>query len=423
MNRWPLLLLVGLCLTACGPAPTATPPPTASPTPLPLPTETAAPSPPPTLAQPSPTPRPRPPLVYEQDGNLWLYEGTSPHILIEDGRSYRPQVSPDGRTLLFRRREEPTELTPAPFSLWLLDLETGEERSVDLSALPPEPFTTAEGEMVELPRLPFDTVWLPDGSAVLLNTGVDYSAVMPGGGEGFADLWLVDPQSGTLRQLLPGEESPATFTLSPDGQTVLLNYADRIEAVDLESGERRLFLHFTPVPTYSEYRWLPDPRWLPEGRAAVVAIGPAEPMESATFTLWRLDVAGGEAMEIGQVEGSAFAWSPDGNSWSPDGGRLLYVQQVRRVLLTEVATGRTVEVAQGESPRVLGWSPDGQTALYADGPVVYGLTAGERPAVRRLVETALPAFLSWWDGDLFLFQEGSLFRVLPDGGGVEKVGP
>lgn len=435
IKRWrltALLLLLALFLPACGPSPPqpTQPPPAASPRPTetsaPPPTvaPTAAPTPAPTTA-PTAAPTPPPalrPIVYERGGNIWLYDGTTHQALTNDRRSFDPLLSPDGGYLLFYREEEPTEVSANPRSLWVYHMETAQESRIDLTVLPTYS-TTFEEEQMELPRWPAKEVWLPDGRHFLFNTYVDFSMVGPGSVPE-DDLWSVDAQTGQVRNILPGGEGAAFFSLHPEGQWVLLNRPTRIDAFHLENEEQRTLLEFPFVPTYSEYAWLPEPHWLPDGRHAHVAIGPAEPLESVVYTLWRIDLEGAPAEQIGQVTGSVFAWSPTGASWSPDGSRLLYVQETERVMLANADGSEATEVASGDHPQIVGWSPDGQIALYQDQALLLGVDIEPQPTVRQLAEIgAVEVTVRWRGEELFVATAGQLLQVATDGSGVEQVNP
>ncbi len=420
------LLLLAACSLPTGPtaATRGLPEPTAPS----LPPATAAPVPP----SAAPSPAPSPPaaanlLVYAHQGALWGSDGRSARPLVEQSRAYGPLLSPDGRRLLYRQRESPTELAAEPFSLWLLDIATGREVAVDLSALPPYALEF-EGRTLNLPRRPATIAWLPDGESLLFNTFVDFSAVGPGGGPR-DDLWQVDAATGRVRRLLEEARPPASFTISPDGQWLLVNRPTRIEALRLATGERRTLLAFAAVLTYSEYAWLPQPHWLPDGHTARVAIAPPDPLTSSLFTLWQLDVEQqGPARRLGQVEGLAFAWSPDGRSWSPDGGRLVYLAgpgEKRQVVVAEATGSGSVPVAQvAGSFELLGWSPDGRMALYSEEGALYLIEDGRPPQVRPLGEIGAVAQLAWMpDALLVATSDGRLLRVSLAGRGIEEIGP
>lgn len=418
-----------LFLAGCTPplVPTAAPPP---------PTNTL----PPTALPREPTPMPTAPtakptgevllrsVVYEHQGNLWLYDGQVSRPLTRDGRSFGASISPDGGRVLFHRHEDPTPLSLYPMSLWLLDLATGRETSVDLSILPTERASTETGEEVDLPRWPAQEVWLPDGSGVLFSTAPDYSTVGIGWKPG-DDLWLIDAGSGQVHNLLPEREPPARFTLSPDGQRLLWSRPERIEVMDLHSGERRTLLEFPFVLTYSEYAWLPEPRWLSDGRTALVAIAPPDPAESRTYTLFRLDVATGTSQRLGQVEGSIFLWSPSGDSWSPDGQWLVYFQgegNERAIILANADGSGEMEVARTQFPTLLGWSPDGQNFFYEERGKLYALRVDRegRARVQPVGEVGgAPERTYWHPAGLFLVAGGRLWQVPVDGLAVRQVSP
>jgi Tol biopolymer transport system component len=272
--------------------------------------------------------------------------------------------------------------------------------------------------------------WMPDGQALLFNTWVDFSAVGPGRLLS-DDLWQVDAATGAVHLLFPEEEPPASFTISPDGTWLLVNRPTRIEALNLSTGGRRTLLEFPMVLTYSEYAWLPEPRWLPGGGTAYVALAPDDPMQGAIFGLWRLDVEQGAAEQFDQVEGTVYAWSPDGRSWSPDGTRLAYISsaedqpQVTVMSVGPGTTGFVAAVALGEAiPRIVGWSPDGQTVLVQEGAALYGVQAGPGIQSWHLFDVGQPPVQLFYGlGDVVLFStaDGRLFQLTPDGRGGREV--
>jgi hypothetical protein len=427
------LLLAGcaapatVALQPTSPVDTAAPEPTSprpADTPVPPPTTTRPTPVPTTTPLPPPGPAGSPPLVYQFGGDIWLYDRGAPRQLTSDGRSYQPQLSPHGRWVLFRRQEPPTELSASPFSLWVLDLASGQEQAIDLSPLPPYTATFEDGTLA-LPRWPLQTTWLPDGQSFLFNTMVDFSMLGPGSSPG-DDLWLADAATGRVRSLFPGTGGYAMFTLSPDGQWVLWSRPTQIEAMRLSSGERRTLLEFPGVVTYSEYAWLPEPLWRSDSRSACVAIGPEDPMQSQAYTLWQLDVVEGSSRQLGQVQGAVFAWSPMGSSWSPDCSQLAYVTQVgqeSRVVLAAADGSGAQELARGTNPMILGWSPDGRLALYQDESVLYGIAAGTQPQVRRLANVGWGVTVLWRDDVLLVAAGNGLLQVATDGSGVQNLQP
>jgi Tol biopolymer transport system component len=427
-----LVLLVALLAACTWPgrpaSPTAVPiPPAAAQTPpataLLVPTAT-----PPLMPSKAPLPVPAVgAVVYEQAGNLYLYDGRTLRSLVTDRRAYAPLLSPGGQRVLFRRHEKPTALSSEPFSMALLDLQTGQETAVDLTVLPAQPYEF-EGRTLALPRWPLSVAWMPDSQTLLFNTVIDYSMIGPGAGLR-DDLWQLDAATGQVRSLFPETSSPGSFTLSPDGRWVLLNRATQIEALELATGKRHTLLEFPSVLTYSDYAWLPEPRWSPDSRVAHVAIAPADPMQTYAYDLYTLDVAAGTAQKLGPVEGAVFAWSPNGRSWSPDGTQLAYVTQVDGqariavLALTGIGSAAATLSTGGDSPQVLGWSPDGKTVLVQDGTMLYGISAGPQLQAQRLTEVDSSTVELLWLGNTPLVKtgDGKLLEVALDGSGVNEV--
>ena len=114
-----------------------------------------------------------------------------------------------------------------------------------------------------------------------------------------------------------------TFALSPDDLRVAYGRPDAVGVLDLQTGDEFNLLDFAVYHTYSEWVWLPELAWSPDGDFIVcsahgVSVGSASPEDSPVFDLWIADRTG--QLQV-KVLGEAGMWAePDWSPAAPDDG-------------------------------------------------------------------------------------------------------
>ncbi len=104
-----------------------------------------------------------------------------------------PQISPDGKTIAYVRRQNDIMTDRAISSIWLIDVESGEQ----------SPFAGGDGGT-------FSPSWSPDGSRI--------AYVSTKGGN--AQLWAKWLDSGEAVRLTGMPNSPSNVAWSPDGRSI-----------------------------------------------------------------------------------------------------------------------------------------------------------------------------------------------------------
>jgi len=190
---------------------------------------------------------------------------------------YFPIFSPDGRTLAFTRSRKPRLRNPifGSSAIWLVDLETGEQRRL----------TALRDELEQFP-----TSFSPDGSTLLV-TRIS-------GGRSF-DFELVAIRfDGRTSSLLVGRGSFGVY--SPDGsRIVFMRYEESgQEAFDLytvdASGEH--LRQITDTPRLDEF----DPSWDPSGNRIVYSLAKfsSSGSEIKRASIWQVNGDGTCATEM-----------------------------------------------------------------------------------------------------------------------------
>jgi dipeptidyl aminopeptidase/acylaminoacyl peptidase len=228
----------------------------------------------------------------------------------------------------------------------------------------------------------------PDGKQVLLQIGVVDSTK----DEYTADLWLLVPSTGTLRQLTFGEGIEHNARFSPDGRRIafIASRGDhaQVHVLPLEGGETTtLFAYDGDI---DEFEWFPD-----GSRIAFIAKDP-EAEDSArareqviTYTrtyykvngsgfldnrhthLWVIDLASGATRRIGggPYDFAAPSVSPDGRFIAFVSNRTADRDENRNsdIFVIPSDSGALIQVSlepgAADQPR---WSPDGRALAYLE---------------------------------------------------------
>ena len=181
--------------------------------------------------------------------------------------------------------------------------------------------------------------WTPDGEVVYTHAG-----------SGNLDLWRIDPDTGTRRQLTSDLAADYHAAVSPDGRTVVFA-SDR-------SGSATIWA--TPIDAERPRRLTSGgdlwPSTSPDGRWVVFQRGMAD---AAIESVWRVPLAGGEAERIGPPHSYRPVVSPDARSiahyWmNPEQWALA------TTLIGSSLPGRSLPISRAHGKRVVRWSPDGK---------------------------------------------------------------
>jgi hypothetical protein len=177
------------------------------------------------------------------------------------------------------------------------------------------------------------------------------------------DLHTVDADSLEKTTLLPVGEG-GEYVYSPDGRQVAVTNKGGISLYDADGQNRRDALTYTPVVTYSEYRYYPQPVWEAYSESLRVAIPPADPLAQPRqpTSIWSLATDGTPATLIGSL-----AAQPGSQpSFSPELKLVAYLEPSEtgapgatpgKLLVQDLETGETIgEYASVGS--IYGWSPD-----------------------------------------------------------------
>jgi Tol biopolymer transport system component len=267
-------------------------------------------------------PRPLRLVFYsDRDGDDEIYlmeaDGTGVQQLTnEPGRDYEPDGSPDGDSILFASQREGGNSS----HLYVMGIDGSAVRRLTFGNVAPDRQLDDYGE------------WSPDGERIVFQR-----SMIPEGGKPYADVWLLDPESGEERALTDTAEFwDSTPSVSADGESVLF-----------------------------------------------------ESNRSGDFELYRMPIDGGEAVRLTESSGLDIAAKE-----SPDGKQIAFVSDRDGDFEVYVidADGSNVRqlTSNAERDGCPQWSPDGRRLVFyseRDGdPEIYVMNA-DGSDQRRLTES------------------------------------
>ena len=235
-------------------------------------------------------------LVYSMAGSLWKQDVESDEAIQltdGDGYDYQPDVSSDGKKLVFVR------YNGVCAELMLLDLVSGQTKSL------------TDNKAVNLePR------WSPDGSKVAFvstsNSGHFLLHVANFSNDQFSEIKVLTPdhKSAVKRYYYSAFDHAINPTWSKDGKEIYMisnreiaHGTGDLVKINIESGNRILIHH-------EETSWRTKPDLSPDGTRLVYSSF----LGRNWHQLWMLPANGGYPMQLtyGEYDNTSPRWSPDG---------------------------------------------------------------------------------------------------------------
>ncbi|MGC1376356.1 MAG: hypothetical protein WA821_09040 [Anaerolineales bacterium] len=289
-------------------------------------------------------------MTYAKDGNIWLVDASAlPKRLTNTGRDSAPKISDDGLVVAFLRGGE----------MWAIGANGDHERLL-----------ASAHDLASLSRSGSPTVWTrqfdfaPHSHVVYLN--IEFATVSIPGPE--YNLARVNADSPALQALLDASQGGGQFIFSPDGAKIALPRNDKINVVNADGAGLKTVFTFPPVMMYSEFNYIPDVVWLPDGSGFKTVIPAQDPLgnPSSPTRFMFIPADGGPAAQLAEfVASPAFSSRP---VISPDGARVLYTKTRGTNLELHIIDASTADQMYfshaADTFGILGWAPDSTHVLY-----------------------------------------------------------
>jgi len=350
----------------------------------------------------TPAPEPRLRIVYTDEGNLWMIEGTgSPQQLTSSGYAENILISSDGTKIAFTRRPMPEEVAELRSVNADGTAETVLLSQDDMKSLYPSSLESMGFEIWQM-------AFLPGSHALYFNTFEAFKTV------GLAiteDLFRINTDTGDLDQVLP-PGSGGNFYISPDGIHIVVVRPDTIDLVNPDgNGLVANVVTYLPVITYSEFQYYAQPVWATDGSAVGVAIPNDDPLgPNPKGFIWRFNDTGSSSNNIATIPGDFyFSQVFSSSTMSPTLNRVAFLRETATPNIQDLflanadGTGETL-YATGNIDWV-GWAPDGIHFVYSVGDPM-NLQLGTDGAADIPLVTGMD--LRWINNSRFIYLTGSM---------------
>jgi dipeptidyl aminopeptidase/acylaminoacyl peptidase len=352
-----------------------------------------------------------------------------------------PAISPDGQWVLYTRavRDWDDAQLRTRTHIWRVKIDGTDARQLTFGAAN----TTSPA-------------WFPDGKRIAFLSsrppaaGAAPSAGAAAGSDGGNQVFLMYTDGGEAWQATKHEGGVAGFSISPDGQTLILTAQDPLTADDRRRtrdrddaevvDERFRWTHlwsFNVASSKSERvtrgdMVVSDPQWSPDSRRVAYVTRPTTRVDdSALSDVWVTDLAG-NTRKIFDNPG------PDASPrWSPD-GRTLAITASERAGNTQWYSKLYLFPAEGGTPKVLLrdfdlnvgtpiWAPDGRIVYWSTGQgtkvALFGVdvTTGELTTTRAPMAGVNGAWELSHDGSTWVFSHNT-GALTPDLWSVRRQG-
>lgn len=337
-------------------------------------------------------------VQFLSDGDLWLWEeerGVPQQITsTRDARDFT--FSDDGQVAAFVRA-----LTSVEMELWAVDSDGSHLRRL-LSLAQLESLTSNPQSVgVEIAFIG----WIAQSHTLLVQVSPAQEGI--GHVEPYGE-WAVDAATGAFTPYIPPEDRTPGL-VSPDGQHIAIVTETSVSLMRADGSGRQDDLITYPFIGQGDYAYIPPTRWSPDSqflRAIIPSGDPFAPHADASFTTWLIPLHGPPKAL------ATFNGFPLDVSLSPNQEYVAFWKET-----APSSNNRELHIARFDNPmhvlyetgillEFLGWAPDSAHFVfwqpYTKPPLLGNICGAPEP----LLDTTITGWVTWIDGERFLFATG-----------------
>ena len=324
---------------------------------------------------------------------------------LEMKSAFNPQISPDGKRVVYEVSRTNWEDNAFERDLWIADTSAGDGHQLTASK-----------------KSSTNAAWSPDGKWIAFLS--DRPGQISGTPEGKKQVYVISADGGEARQLTKVETGVNDFAWSPDSKRLAFAAEDpeskamkdrkaKYGEYDVVHADYSMAHLWTLELPASESETLPEPKrltegtafsvgdfaWSPDGtRIAFSAQRDPDLISSETADIYVVGAGGGKVNKIVSTPG------PDTNpQWSPDGKQIayetaggskyfFYTNMKIAVVDAEGGTPRVLTDAFDEDPGLIGCADDG--IYFAAEQKTYAHLFRLNPATKAIEKLSSPGHLS-----------------------------
>lgn len=305
-------------------------------------------------------------VVYALDGQLWVWDGSTPRTLTDTGSDSRPLLSDDGSRIAFVRQGQ----------LWAIQSDGSKAHALSAPGLVIDQF-----------------IFLPNTQNLYFSTAAASDAPV-------FDLYRVDVDAGQPQQLLAAGQG-GRWVFSPDSARMALLQPDKINLAAVDGSQLQTVLSFTPLGNL-----MPQAAWLSNGYGFKAVLPSTDPNTQGRYMF--VPAEAGSPAQLALIPPLSTRVEP-AFLLAPDSDKVAYLRERAGNLELHLIDASTADRLLDTQPAIglFGWSPDGTTLAFWRGSPASAWVLQADGTISPVADSAGVTRFAWLADGRFVFAAAS----------------